>query len=265
MQNNKIDIYFFTGTGNTYLAAKKIADVLTKAGSEARLLNIENSKPENIDLGRTIGIAYPTACWNTYPFVNRFINSLPKANGTPAFVFTTMGNSSFKSPDVIAIRLAAKGYKIIAAESFKSPNNWIMIENDKKQAVKIERASSLAAGFAKKIAEGTAEFKKPGILHRVGFVISSFVTRRWEKKIWQRLIRFKADKKLCTKCGLCVKICPVKNISMQDYPVFNGNKCQLCLRCFSYCPAKAIKSRVTGKKTYKALNNEEAAECFQRK
>jgi len=43
----------------------------------------------------------------------------------------------------------------------------------------------------------------------------------------------------CKKCGLCVKLCPVGNIVMKDYPE-HQNRCQVCFRCYAYCPREAI-------------------------
>ncbi|MDR3253832.1 MAG: 4Fe-4S binding protein, partial [Endomicrobium sp.] len=63
--------------------------------------------------------------------------------------------------------------------------------------------------------------------------------------------------------GLCVKICPVKNISFkEEYPILSGRKCQLCMRCISYCPEHAIKSFFKQKKYYRALSAEEIKKWF---
>lgn len=52
----------------------------------------------------------------------------------------------------------------------------------------------------------------------------------------------------CVKCGKCVKICPVGNISFKDgKPVF-GDKCVACLGCYHRCPQKAIRYKNHKKK-----------------
>ncbi|AKL97550.1 EFR1 family ferrodoxin [Endomicrobium proavitum] len=263
MKNKNVDIYFFTGTGNTYLAAKKISEVLTQHEHKVRLANIENTKPENIDLSKTIGLGFAIACWNTYPFVRRFIKSLPSGNGAEVFVFTTMGNSSLKAAQTVADILKNKGYVPIAAQGFKMPNNWLGVQSEEKNAAKKEKALRKIENFALDIAHSSAYAQKTNLFFNFCFLATSAITSLWETKFWQNIIRFKTDKTKCTKCGLCAKICSVGQITIAGgYPVFNKNKCQLCLRCFSYCPARALNSLVTGKKVYKALNNKEVSECF---
>lgn len=44
----------------------------------------------------------------------------------------------------------------------------------------------------------------------------------------------------CTGCGICAKVCPLENIEMKEkQPIWHKN-CQLCEACINYCPAKAI-------------------------
>lgn len=49
------------------------------------------------------------------------------------------------------------------------------------------------------------------------------------------------DKELCTGCGLCVQICPVKSLSMQDgKAVITGKGSLNCGHCMAVCPSGAI-------------------------
>jgi len=44
----------------------------------------------------------------------------------------------------------------------------------------------------------------------------------------------------CKSCGICIKICPVKNIEIVNGKHLFKNNCEQCLSCIQYCPQKAI-------------------------
>jgi len=44
----------------------------------------------------------------------------------------------------------------------------------------------------------------------------------------------------CTKCGICVSVCPAKNIEIMDEKVMFKHNCERCLACIHWCPQKAI-------------------------
>ena len=39
---------------------------------------------------------------------------------------------------------------------------------------------------------------------------------------------------------MCVSLCPMKNILIQDGRAAADHKCTMCYRCISHCPQKAI-------------------------
>ncbi|MHA1674821.1 MAG: EFR1 family ferrodoxin, partial [Promethearchaeota archaeon] len=44
----------------------------------------------------------------------------------------------------------------------------------------------------------------------------------------------------CNRCSLCVKICPVQNITLNEDGIHFANNCTVCLRCIHQCPQEAI-------------------------
>ncbi len=51
------------------------------------------------------------------------------------------------------------------------------------------------------------------------------------------------SKNKCTKCRVCVEICPTKaaHISEPDYPLYDLKKCIGCAQCIAMCPEMALK------------------------
>ncbi|MBM4045385.1 MAG: 4Fe-4S dicluster domain-containing protein [Planctomycetes bacterium] len=48
------------------------------------------------------------------------------------------------------------------------------------------------------------------------------------------------DRKLCKVCGICVKFCPVANLTLRTDHVVIHDKCIGCRQCERYCPDMAI-------------------------
>ena len=56
----------------------------------------------------------------------------------------------------------------------------------------------------------------------------------------------------CNSCGICVQVCPVDNIALEDgKPTWFG-RCQHCLACMQLCPQQAIQygDKTVGRKRY---------------
>ena len=41
-------------------------------------------------------------------------------------------------------------------------------------------------------------------------------------------------------CGLCEKLCPMKNITLMDQKAVSGDRCTMCYRCVNRCPGQAL-------------------------
>ena len=57
-------------------------------------------------------------------------------------------------------------------------------------------------------------------------------------KEYSSKLKINADK--CVGCGLCVKLCPMNNITVASGKAVSGNQCTMCYRCINKCPKQAI-------------------------
>ncbi|MDO9507795.1 MAG: DUF362 domain-containing protein [Thermovirgaceae bacterium] len=53
------------------------------------------------------------------------------------------------------------------------------------------------------------------------------------------------ERSSCIKCGVCLRVCPVQAITMDDsgFPMIDTRTCVLCLCCHEMCPCDAMKVR----------------------
>jgi ribosomal protein S18 acetylase RimI-like enzyme len=91
MHAASVDLFVFTGTGNSLLAAQAAAEALKQEGLPVRLRSMDTPCPVLLGEETALGLAFPVACFSTYPTVWRFIESLPAGNGREAFVMGTCG------------------------------------------------------------------------------------------------------------------------------------------------------------------------------
>jgi nitroreductase/ferredoxin len=88
----------------------------------------------------------------------------------------------------------------------------------------------------------------------------------------RKMERFAADRKLCTKCHLCLKVCPWSAIEADEegYPESSptrGGRCAGCQQCFALCPEGAVSiegKRASGSVTREMLPSPEAVEALIR-
>ena len=251
--NKNVNIYVFSGTGNTLIVANKIAEVLNSKSYNSAVYKMESVKPQDIDLNSAIGIGFTTAFWNTYPFVRTWINNLPNGNGTELFLFTTMGDSSCGMIAHIAKILEQKNYKIIGAKGFIMPNNFLLVRGEQSNKNIIKKTLIKVEEYTNGIINGNGYIRRTNVFSSISFAGSNIVTTKfWNTKLAKKIMKFKIDKTKCNGCGSCAMICPLENIEIKNIPQFK-DKCIFCLRCVSYCPQQALSNKIL-LKTYKALN-----------
>ncbi len=256
-----VRIYFMTGTGNTYRAAVRMAEVIQGQGRAAHVLPIEKGGPEPtlMDGGRRlIGLMMPThgfiAPW---PLI-RFSLRLPAGKGTHAFVVPTRAGLKFGrlyTPGLegtggylIALIILLKGYSIRGVMGLDMPSNWISLHpglKPKSVTGIIHRADKKGARFMETILAGGRRFPLGSIVQfllglillplSIGYLL---VGRFFLAKMFFANLQ-------CNGCGVCMDNCPNRAIRLwgarnpRPYWTFS---CESCMRCMGYCPKQAIEA-----------------------
>jgi ferredoxin len=189
-----------------------------------------------------VGLAFPVACFSTYPTVLNFINSLPEGNGRKIFMIATMGGMGMGMEGPIKNILLKKGYSPIASTFFIMPGNYgnkqIPEEINKQRLKNFENE---AVQFAEAITKGVGKWKRGWpVVSKLMFKLCN--TRKpWN--MFYRMFPIQVNQIKCTVCGNCMRDCPagaVKLDTASKYPQIDGNLCQSCQRCIGFCAKSAI-------------------------
>ncbi|GHV30610.1 hypothetical protein FACS1894167_11730 [Synergistales bacterium] len=238
MKSEKIVMAVFTGTGNTLLMAKALAEELRNGGKDVSVAPVERG---NVPLpeGAALGLAVPVACFSTYPSAWRFIDSLPDGGGREAFFIATMGGAGGGMEGPIRRVLELKGYKPLGALLVKMPGNYgNKIINTEENSKREKDGREAVKQFARRLSDGSANWSygKP--------ILSKFTARLAHgRKPWNffyGMFPIAVDPERCAGCGLCQKLCPEQNIRMDGGKSAIGERCESCQRCVAFCPSGAI-------------------------
>ena len=238
-----IDLCFFSGTGNTALAAARMAAEFDALGIPTNLRAIEDTDPATLYSSGTIGIACPAAAFTTHPLVWRFVKNLRPGNGRGAFLLVTMSAATFGLVGRMRSLIESRGYSPLGALKIRMPSNFMLKSEDPRKSARVrEAALTKAASFASRMAEGKTSWRRiRGLPDLVAAHLANDNPFEWMR----RRFPLSVDPSICTRCGICALHCPTSNVRMNDLPGF-GDRCEFCMRCQSVCPVNAI--RLNGKR-----------------
>lgn len=259
MKTELVDFYYFSGTGNTLLVVKKMAETFEKNGIKVNLHKIEESNPEDVNVEHSVGIAFPVAILSTYSFVWDFIKRLPNVSGTEIFMVDTLGGFSGGVVGPLREIVKKKGYKPIGALEIQMPINIFYVQDKKTNEKKVQKGLIAAEKYASDLINGKTEWGRVPILSDTVHLISIGGLKLTGIELHQRWFLFNPDREKCNSCGICLNLCPVENIKTgtDEYPE-HGLKCEYCLKCVSFCPRSAIPAKFNYKgKTYRGVKAKE--------
>lgn len=237
MQEKNI-IFYFTGTNNSLMAAKRIGEALGEY--ELIALSQFNTR-EKIEADR-VGIVCPVYFWGLPNVVRTFLSKVKIKTGTYVFAVLTMGSGSGNAIPEIMKLLQESGNALSFGAGIRFPDNYSTILGAQKQ----EKHKSILESAKEELAKtGNAirEKKRGDIPKYKG--LTNLLFSSYRKSLTKQDTKFKVEDS-CNHCGQCVKICPVQNIRFEEEVPVWQHHCEFCLACLANCPSEAIQ---IGKKT----------------
>ena len=240
-------IFYYSGCGNSRFIAQSIAEAF-----DEKLVFIPEAQRESrfdydLSEGEAIGFVYPIYSWRPPHLVDEFVEKL-NIHGAPSYVWTavTCGDNVGETEKIFRETLKNKGLELNAAFCFKMPNTYVNF-----MAMNVDKPEVAETKIAK------AKEKLPKVIDLIkehatySDMIKGAFPRFKSNTIGSGFYKWASDEPFfstdaCIACGMCVKVCPLQNITLENgRPHWNGN-CNTCDACYHYCPKNAIQY---GKKT----------------
>lgn len=246
----KTVIYYFSGTGNSLKVARDLASKI----EDSIVYSIPVAMEENRELpADKVGIIFPVYAWGMPMIVKKFIARFKDNDPRYFFSVATCGGSSAGTLQQVANFMKSKGIKLSAGFSVQMPTNYIVwgdaISEERQKAMFVQwekRLEDIAATIAK--GESCPVEKDSAFAN----LFLTGVAYKLSMPNFAKMDRsFRVDEK-CNHCGVCFRICPVRNIEMKDGKPEWKHKCEQCLACIQWCPKEAIQygSKTAVRKRY---------------
>jgi ferredoxin len=255
MPDQKLTIFYFSGTGNSQNVAQWMSAAASMKNIESSIYNIANvdrNAGVPVSADSLVVFVSPVHGFNYPPVMLSFIARFPKGNNQVILMNTRAGMliGNYNLPGLSgatfllsSLILKIKGYSISGIKSVDLPSNWISLHPglNKKTIIKLHEKQKLnVMNFVEGILSGKKLYNP---VHEIiiDFLIAPISIGYYliGRFLFAKTFYTSAD---CNNCGLCLKNCPVKAIITVDKRPFWTFKCESCMRCMSNCPKKSIET-----------------------
>ena len=231
-------ILYFTGTGNSWYIAERIAVAL-----DDELLSINDrikagdTSPVTSD--ERLIIVTPTYAWRIPRIVRDHLAETGFPCGAQAWFVMTCGSEIGNADKYNRALCREKQITYMGTAQVVMPENYIAMFN----APQAEEARQIVAKA------------EPDIDRVISAIAANQAFTPPRNNLYERFMSgpvnpifysffVKANAftagNTCTSCGQCARLCPMNNITIQNGKPVWGSDCTHCMACICRCPAKAI-------------------------
>lgn len=243
---------YFSGTGNSKYCLEYFLECYTDNYKIFSVEELNNNKEliNEISNDENIFISYPIYFSSVPRILMEFVNSNGSIfNNKKVFIIATMYMFSGDGAGVLARILKKYKADIIGAVHLKMPDS---ISDGKITCKTIENNTNMIRKTKLKIEE-TVKLLKDGKYPKDGLSFFSFMLGYLSQRAWfgnrDFSNKLKIDVNKCIGCGKCVKLCPMKNLNLnENKKACSNHNCTLCYRCVNECTVQAI--TLLGKKVF---------------
>lgn len=240
---------YFSGTGNTKYIAKLFSD---KVGAKCLSIEADADFTSEFKAHNTIAFCYPIYGSRVPRNMREFVlKHMSDINGKKIIILLTQMLFSGDGARVFTDMFWEGAVKVIYAEHFFMPNN--ICNTPLLRHASMRKMLKCKAKAEAKMTRVCSDIKQ-GIVKKRGFSRLSQWLGNIQGRAWQgdskddsTLAGFELRAKdgikihdACKACGICTKLCPMKNLASESGRVKQLGNCIVCYRCVNRCPQKAI-------------------------
>jgi ferredoxin/flavodoxin len=234
----KAQIFYFTGTGNSLVIARGVAEqIVGRLTAIPSVVNKESIQAE----AKIVGVVFPVYMRGVPLIVKRFVKKLRDLEGRYIFAIATHGGKPGATINILKKDLERSKGKLTAGFAVQMPGNYIPMYGaieEERQRKMFEDAKERTRHIVKYVVEGRRGVMEFGRGFASSF-LSGAIYHLVSPSIPKMDKRFYLDD-TCSLCGTCKKVCPVNNIDLiHGKPLWKGH-CEQCLACLQWCPEAAI-------------------------
>ncbi|XES77440.1 MAG: EFR1 family ferrodoxin [Candidatus Bathyarchaeia archaeon] len=252
--NLGIEIFYFSGTGNSLVVARDLAKKTNATLTPIVLVMGQQTVESNADaIGVVFPVFYATNDRGIPLIIRRFLDKLKGLESKYVFAVCTSGYMPGSTIENLRKDLEAKGGKLAAGFNVRMGSKRVAPAKQQKMRAKREKKLTAIGDYV--VARKTGRFETRGAvqkillapLHAFERVVFQYRYRRLAQASdlsFMELVpladlSFRVNEK-CVGCGVCARVCPVNNIKLVDGKPVWLHHCETCYACYAWCPEGAI-------------------------
>ncbi len=221
----KTQLYYFSATGNSLTTTYLLSDIL----GDCELIPVKDLQNQTkiIVSAERVGFIFPVYYGNMPWIVRNTLSRMVFQPNTYAFLFTTQRGHTGAVAQRFDQLLRTRGIALSLARGIALPGNSfisdpVVAEKQLKEQVSNvhEQATDIQNGLVE-------DYSTSSLLPQTPID-------------YPNNFRGITADETCIGCGICVSVCPMKNIELIDGHANIGDDCITCLSCFHWCPKEAI-------------------------
>jgi len=214
-----------------------LAIKLNESIKDSTIFNIATINVSILNEYEKIVIVSPIYCFGVPVIIKQFLQKLTVCNNKIFYGLLHYGGFSGNAEYYFKTIFEKNGINCNGIYKMQMPENYTIsfVPHERHINKQLKKSRKTIEGIAKKIIENNKRKNKKNIF--------SFCDKIHEKTAvkWANMSNeYFNISDTCNKCGLCVKICPAKNIEIDNGKIRFNKNCYACLGCYHRCPTISI-------------------------